>query len=114
MSEEDTIHKRQHRNRLEGIQGSLTGDPKAMEAHRDKVEKWAKEGPPSYYDHDCKLCGRPIGIGWTNQGKKVALDLSAKIYAIVFEKSDSHSGNVVVQTGMAFVDHAETCGGPLK
>lgn len=64
---------------------------------------------PELYRRDCKLCGCPLGFGVTSSGKEVPLDLRAKVFCPVWEKSDSHEGFRVIETTMAFVSHYETC-----
>lgn len=54
------------------------------------------------YTRDCKLCGAPIGVFMDGEGRQVALDLSAKIYA------PTEKGRCV-RTTLSLVDHLDVC-----
>jgi hypothetical protein len=61
------------------------------------------------FQRECHLCGCPLAIGTTVDGKTVPLDLRSPVYAIVYEKSDAHSSLQVVRTELAAVNHYATC-----
>jgi len=54
--------------------------------------------------HDCGACGRPCATGVTSTGKKVTLDLKAKVWSLVGARPLD-----IVRTEMAMVEHADVC-----
>lgn len=54
------------------------------------------------YSRDCKLCGVPLAILSTGEGKMVGLDLSAAVYAPTAKGQ-------CVRTDLSLVDHMATC-----
>ncbi len=88
------------------------GDPEKAKQREADIQKRIRDGLPDLFVKKCEVCDTPLGWGMSQGGKGIWLDLKARVFCPVFEKSDSH-GVVVVQTQLAFVDHKELCQGPV-
>lgn len=89
----------------------MTSYPDAKKETTPRNKQDVPKSALPLYDRDCNLCGAPLhfAISSSGAGKRVALDLRATVFAIVYEKAQAQTSTVVVRTEMAYVNHFYTC-----
>lgn len=65
------------------------------------------------YSRDCSKCGAPLAFIQNPEGRLIALDLKAPVFAVVeFKTQQGTIKREAIVTYMNFVSHYETCTHP--